>query len=40
LTQGKVVSWDSGVKNSAGQNIYHPAWGMHEMRYQTVMKRD
>lgn len=40
LTAGKVVSWDSGVKNSAGQFIYNPAWGMHEMRYQTVMKKD
>ncbi|WP_413575539.1 hypothetical protein ACLVWU_14455 [Bdellovibrio sp. HCB290] len=40
LTKGKPVSWDSGVKDSSGQNIYNPAWGMHEMRYQTVMKKD
>ncbi len=40
ILAGKPVSWDSGVRNSQGQFIYHPAWGMHEMRYNLVMKRD
>lgn len=40
LTNVKVVKWDSGVKNSKGEFIFHSGWGMHEMRYQDVMKRN
>ncbi|MBF0408332.1 MAG: hypothetical protein HQM10_13360 [Candidatus Riflebacteria bacterium] len=39
LVKGKPVSWDSGVKDSDGNFIYHPSWGMHAYRYQTVMKK-
>ncbi|QDK45940.1 hypothetical protein DOM22_12650 [Bdellovibrio sp. ZAP7] len=40
IMAGKPVSWDSGIRNSQGQFIYHPAWGMHGMRYNQVMKKD
>lgn len=40
LVNGKPVAWASGVLNAEGQNLYHPSWGMHEARYQSVMKRD
>lgn len=35
---GKPVTWNSGVKNSQGQYIYNPGWGMHAMRFRDVMK--
>ena len=40
ILPGKPVSWDSGVRNQQGQFVYHPAWGMHGMRYNQVMKKD
>jgi len=40
LTVGRPVNWDSGVRNEFGQFIYNPAWGMHAMRYDMVMRRD
>lgn len=40
LTTGKPVTWNSGVRNAAGQFIYHSAWGMHAARYNTVMNRN
>ncbi|WP_413943469.1 hypothetical protein [Bdellovibrio sp. HCB-162] len=40
IMAGKPVNWDSGVRNDFGQFIYHPAWGMHQMRYDAVMRRD
>lgn len=40
LIAGKPVNWNSGVKNAAGQFLYHPSWGMHEARYQSVMKNN
>jgi hypothetical protein len=40
LLKGRAVTWNSGVKNSNGDYIYNPGWGLHEMRYQTVMKRN
>ena len=39
LTNVKVVKWDSGVKNSKGEFVYHTGWGMHASRYREVMKR-
>lgn len=38
LTNVKVVKWDSGVKNSKGEFVYHAGWGMHVSRYNQVMK--
>lgn len=38
LVTGKVVKFDTGVKNAQGEFLYHPSWGMHEARYQSVMK--
>ena len=40
LTNVKVVKWDSGVKNSKGEFVYHSGWGMHASRYREVVKRD
>jgi hypothetical protein len=40
LTNVKVVKWDSGVKNSKGEFVYHSGWGMHASRYREVMKKD
>ncbi|MES2802837.1 MAG: hypothetical protein V4654_10120 [Bdellovibrionota bacterium] len=40
LTSVKVVKWDSGVKNSKGEFVYHSGWGMHASRYREVMKKD
>ncbi|WP_413557480.1 hypothetical protein [Bdellovibrio sp. HCB209] len=40
IMSGKPVNWESGIRNSQGQSIYHPAWGMHGMRYNQVMKKD
>jgi hypothetical protein len=39
LIAGKPVSWNSGVKDANGNFIYHPSWGLHELRYQTVMRK-
>lgn len=40
LIAGKPVSWNSGVLNAAGQFTYHPSWGMHEARYQSVIRNN
>lgn len=40
LTNVKVVKWDSGVKNSKGEFVYHSGWGMHASRYREVMKKN
>lgn len=40
LTGVKVVKWDSGIKNSKGEFVYHSGWGMHASRYREVMKKD
>ncbi|WP_374075720.1 hypothetical protein [Bdellovibrio bacteriovorus] len=40
ILPGKPVNWNSGITNEFGQFVYHPAWGMHAMRYDAVMKRD
>lgn len=40
LYKGYPVNWNTGVRDQNGQSIYHPAWGLHRMRYESVMKKD
>lgn len=40
LITGKTVKFNTGVLNAIGESLYHPSWGMHEARYQSVMKNN